>query len=213
MAWRGEADMHDTGMKSIRKIRSAGVAAIVITACASEPPRDAPAAPPADTAQPAVWVDSAGVLEPDVDPASVSALDRFIASGPRIHARSRDEFDSVLGARDSTHAEAVRNRHVPQQTDSLITVHYDDVTATVYAVTGGRDILNSITIRDNRWLRDGPVRIGTAWSDVVAQWGEPASTDGDSRHFECRQCVVSESVVLEVRDGRVAAIRFEHYVD
>lgn len=186
-----------------------GVALAALAACAPEPPGDAPA----DATRPEGWIDSAGVLEPGLDPDSASALDRYIAAGPLISARTRAELKELLGAPDSAIAVAIPNRHVAGQIDSLVTLHFDDVSATLYAVTGGGEILNSMTIRDNRWLREGPVRIGSAWADVGESWGGSAQLQGNPYHFECRRCVVPESVILDVRAGRIEAIRFEHYVD
>lgn len=156
---------------------------------------------------------SAELLEPGADSASLSERDRFIVFALRRVGSSRAEVTQRLGTPDSIISEAVPNRHVPTQTDSVVTLFYPDASVTFYAVTGGRDILANVTVLSNDYLRLDAVRVGMPWSAVEQRFGPPAATEDSGYRYSCRACVVEHAISVRLRDDRVESIGFTYYVD
>lgn len=80
-------------------------------------------------------------------------------------------------------AEARPNRHVPGQIDTLRTLHYDHVRITVYEVSGGKEILQNVTVTDSRLEALTGVSVGTDRAAVEGMLGEPDERDGDAYVF------------------------------
>lgn len=68
--------------------------------------------------------------------------------------------------------ETQENRHVRGQVDTLRTLHYDGVSVTVYHVSGGRELLHSLTIRSDDIASPEGVRLGMERAEVVRLLGE-----------------------------------------
>ncbi|HEX7051712.1 MAG TPA: hypothetical protein VF188_16020 [Longimicrobiales bacterium] len=143
-----------------------------------------------------------------------SVRDRFVQHGLRPIGSSRREIIASLGEPDSIQAEPVANRYVPGQTDTIFELSYDGLTATIYHVSGGRDILSEVVVSDNRHLRDPAVRIGMPWPEVRRRLGEPWDASDSTFTYQCLSCMGADAPVnIYVRDGVVTAIEFAYYVD
>ena len=187
-------------------------ALLVLVACG--PGGDAPPAgggdgvdTPAAAAEP-----EGGASAPDTG--RTSAADRFVTEGLDPVGRTRAEIRATLGEPDSVRHEPVANRHIADRTDTIVTLHYPTLRATVYAVTGGNDLLQSVRVTDDRHLRDPAIRIGMPWEEVRRRLGEPHDREGDVPVYWCRRCTGAEHPVrFHVVDGRVRAVEFTYYVD
>jgi len=188
-------------------------------ACAVD--RGSPDAAGADTTAaapaPTVMRDStpqspSDLIDPSVDADSISDAQRFIAFGLRRVGSDAAALRATFGAPDSTRTEAVQNRHDPARTDSIVHLFHPSAGAVLYR-TNGRDLLMSIDVRDDAWLRLPGPRIGMSREESVAFMGEPhEETDGELR-WSCRVCVVEQQLVLRFASGRVSSIGFSYYVD
>ena len=162
---------------------------------------------------------AAGAAQPEgvasaPDTGRASAADRFVTEGLAPVGRTRAEIRDALGEPDSVRREPVANRHVPDQTDTIVTLHYPTLRATLYLVTGGGDLLQSVRVTDDRHLRDPAVRIGMPWEEVRRRLGEPHDREGDVPVYWCRSCTGAEHPVrFHVAGGRVRAVEFTYYVD
>ena len=76
-------------------------------------------------------------------------------------------------------AESRPNRHVPGQIDTLRTLHYDDVQIAVYEVSGGKEILQSVTVTGPSLIAPRGVEVGAGRPAVVDELGEPDEQDGE----------------------------------
>lgn len=159
---------------------------------------DGDMAPPADT--------------PSADPDTVR--DRFVRSGLRPIGETREAIRGSLGEPDSTTREAVQNRHDPSRTDTIIQLHYPGFTARIHRPADLDDLLDQVTVRDNRYLQQDAVRIGMPWSEVRSRLGEPEGERDGGYLYSCDTCgPVSEPIIIFVDDGAVSSIRFDYYVD
>lgn len=190
------------------------LAAVPALACTVDDQDQSPAVqqtkywPGSDSAQTDV-----DLLEPGQRPDSLSALDRFIVSGLRRIGRSRADIIGRLGEPDSVQSQPTPNRHVPGQIDSLVQLHYADLRVVIYQIATGQELIASIEVESNDYLRQPVPRVGTRWADVVALFGEPHSQDASGFRYSCRSCVVEQQVVFKVRDRVVTSIGFAYYVD
>lgn len=117
---------------------------------------------------------------------------------------------------DTRTATPTPNRHVPDQTDTIVTLEYDrGLTIELYSVTGGDDLLQSIVVSAPGILSyDEPVDVGSAWEAVTAILGPPSGRQDGTPFYACDGCPAAESpVYFEVVDGAVRRIRFSYYVD
>lgn len=72
------------------------------------------------------------------------------------------------------------NRHVPGQIDTLRTLHYDNVHITIYEVSGGKEILQNVTVTGPRLATAQEVEVGSSRSAVEDRLGDPDERDGDA---------------------------------
>lgn len=135
----------------------------------------------------------------------------FVTPGTTL-AQLRQRF----GPPDRRTATPTPNRHVPDQTDTLVTLEYDrGVTVELYSVTGGDDLLQSVVVSSPGVLSYyEPVDVGTGWEEVTAILGPPSGRRDGIPFYACEGCPAAESpVYFEVVDGVVRQIRFSYYVD
>ncbi|MBW3535824.1 MAG: hypothetical protein KY453_11520 [Gemmatimonadetes bacterium] len=148
------------------------------------------------------------------EPEDTPAADRFVTGALEPVGGSRDEIRTSLGEPDSIGREPVANRHVPDQTDTIVTLHYPELVATLYAATGGDDLLQSVRVTDDAHLRDPAIRIGMPWEEARRRLGDPHEMDGEVPVYVCRSCTGAENPVrIHVADGLIQAIEFTYYVD
>lgn len=132
-----------------------------------------------------------------------------------VYAASLDRsgMGELFGAPDSIRAHATANRHDPTRTDTIVTLHYPAARYIVYAVTGGRELLELADIESNAHLRYTRPGIGTPVDSLRAWFGEPTRRAGGTLEYECLPCEVPQPVKFHIRDGRVHRIVFDFYVD
>lgn len=184
-----------------------------IAACQVDPDTDPnsdpmPGDPPTAEAPDAEEPPDTATADPD------SIRDRFIRSGLIEIGETREEIQSTLGEPDSTTRRAVENRHDPSRTDTIIRLHYDGLTARIHRPADLDDLLDQVTVRDDRYLQQDAIRIGMPWSEVRSRLGEPEGERDGGYLYACGTCgPVSEPIVVVVDDGVVSSIRFDYYVD
>lgn len=170
------------------------------------PPEQADGSPDGDTAP-----------SPDAQgPPGTTARERceaFRQDGLRVGARTRVEFREELGDPARVERQTEPNRHVAGATDTISVLHYTRLRAQVRTAQG-RDLLEQVTVEDNRHLRFDEPAINTSESDLVALLGEPDRRDGGRLFYECAPGPgPEEPVSFRIAERRVRDVAFHHYVD
>lgn len=132
---------------------------------------------------------------------------------PEFRFATRDSLIRKFGPPDSIRSEAIPNRHMSGITDTIFTVFYRDLVATVHKPGGGSDMFSGAWIAHNRYLRT-PM-IGMAAADVERLYGRPESRTDSSIAYACMgSCTAVEDPVEFVLAGnRVQRVRLSYYVD
>lgn len=168
------------------------------------------AAPPEGGAPPDP-APAAGQAAGSAPPPSVEDLTR---RGLLPLGGSREEIAATLGPPDSVAFRVVPNRHVPGVRDTLFDLFYPDLRIGIHHPGGGRDLLSSVVVASDRYLRFPRPGIGATREEVREALGAPQEAAGDSLTYLCRACPGAEEPVTFVfEDGRVVRIRFDYYVD
>lgn len=121
-----------------------------------------------------------------------------------------------LGDPRRIEAEPVQNRHDPAQTDTLRTYVYDGLELDVYAVAGGKELLEEVRVTGSRYETAEGLGVGSTRAAVRDALGPPLRADGDTLTYERTESPEDPTpTTLEVRlDGdRVAAMTWQFYVD
>lgn len=144
-----------------------------------------------------------------------AARDQWLESTFLPSGASIADVIGRFGPPDRRQADATPNRHVPDQTDSIVTLVYDrGLTVTFYDVTGGDELIELAEVTAPGILDDSPVDVGTMWSDVLERFGEPDGRRDGMAFYVCGSCMgAEEPVFFDVVDGVVRRIRFSYYVD
>jgi hypothetical protein len=148
---------------------------------------------------------------------SDSGAETFFRYGLKGVGHTRAELADSLGAPDSVTARAVKNRHVPEQTDSIITLHYPGLDAEIYRVSAdGNELLASVTVRDNRYIQEtAPVRIGMSSGDLENVMGQPTDSVNDAFSYVCTTCTAmgNERIEVKMSGDHVAAVTIFYSYD
>jgi len=137
----------------------------------------------------------------------------FVTRSLTVEARTRTALREALGAPESVDVTTEPNRHIPDGTDSLVTVSYPGVAFSLRKPPEADDLMERIVVRDNRWLRWSEPGIGATSEDVTLILGEPAERDATLLRYSCSTGIVEEPVSFVLENGRVREIVFEFYVD
>lgn len=170
--------------------------------------------------------DAAGPPDPLALPATPDeACTAVLESGLRIEGGTRAALRTELGEPDSVAREAVPNRHVPEATDTVVTMNWPAATA-VARVSQSKELVDAIRVTDARHLRYAGVGPGTPRDSILARLGDPGRRvgggepvpigrrDPETLSYWCPSEPGAESpVVFHFRDGRVAAVEWDFYVD
>lgn len=141
-------------------------------------------------------------------------LEVYAREGALVAGFDREATVARLGPPDSSRSVATTNRHDPQITDSIVTLHYDGGRYVFYVVTqASRDLLELAMITSDEHLRHATPGIGTSADSVRALLGPPVATRPGTLEYDCLTCEVPLPVTFEIENGRVRAIRFDYYVD
>lgn len=122
-----------------------------------------------------------------------------------------------FGDPDSTHVTAVKNRHVPTQTDSLITRHYKGFDVVVYRIsTDGKELLSAVRVMDNKYINaSSPIRVGIAEDDLAMVMGTPTESNDTIHTYVCATCTQlgNDRIELRRRQGLITAITIFYPID
>jgi hypothetical protein len=180
-------------------LAAAALLALVVAACGGtrsepEPPED-------------MWPSSA----------TDSGIALFFMAGPVDVGSTRDGLAAALGQPDSVAMTVLANRHDPAVTDSVFTLHYDGLIATVHrAGYDGRELLTGLTVLSDRFLQpDTPVRLGASASAVRLALGEPDESDADALVYLCDECLAAgyEAVRFHLVGDVVRRIEVHYWLD
>ena len=158
-------------------VRSVAILAVLVAGCGAEP------GPAVETSEAVVGpgADRARVAEPapppDVRPGA--SLDRILA-----HQTDDGSFFAGLRPPLARRAEAVANRHVAGQTDSLVTLVYDGLEIEAYAVAGGETFLRWLTVTGTGYGTASGLSVGEARAHLEDTLGPPARAGGDVATYE-----------------------------
>lgn len=132
---------------------------------------------------------------------------------PGFRVATRDSLVRKFGTPDSIGSEVIPNRHVPGVVDTIFTLYYSGLVATVHKPGGGHDMLSAAVISHNRYLRT-PV-IGVTATDVAKAYGSPDWSSDSSITYNCvGSCIAVEDPVEFIFAGsRVRRVRLSYYVD
>lgn len=172
---------------------------LLLWGCAGGESADLPRTGDVDAGAPTVQVDL-----PD--------REEFVRNGLIHPGETRAALAERLGPPDSIHFEVVANRHVPNVTDSLFTVHYRDLTAGIHRPGSGGELLSSVEVTGNRHLRH-PV-IGMDAAAMLAAFGPPDERTDSTLTYRCTTCIAGDDpVIFTLESGEVRRVRFGYYVD
>lgn len=152
---------------------------------------------------------------PEMSPPGDTPEERCAAwtdAGPAI-ALERASLEATLGAPDSLASTVEPNRHIPDATDVIHILTWPGISITVRTPPDGRELVEDVVIRDDRFLRWPDPGIGDHANAVMTLLGEPAEHDATHLLYFCGAGPVNEPVAFELRNDSVAAIVFHFYVD
>lgn len=181
--------------------------ALLMSACT----RDVPATDqPGDTTQ----ADTAPAGLPQVPGATAAArLQTYAERALVLESVTRAGMRERLGPPDSAHSVPTPNRHIPGQTDSIVTVYYPGLAVELYRTDRGAEFVQRADVSTDRWLNFAP-GIGSIAGAVAAALGEPSERTDSTLVFRCIPCSpVDEPITFFLADDRVHRVRFAYYVD
>lgn len=167
-----------------------------------------------DTSRPTTDSTRAPVTGEPSEPSDWNA-EEWLGSALLPSGTTPEEVVRRFGEPDRRSADPTPNRHIPDQTDSIITLAYDrGLSVTFYAITGGRSLLQSLSVTEAGILPDGPIDVGARWEEVTDLLGAPDGRRSGRPYYVCASCgEAEEPVSFGVEDGVVRSVRFEYYVD
>jgi len=203
-------------------IRSASPPAIIIAAVAlfatCAPDADREAVPveggPGAVEEPAEATPGDRADAPDLPGETVrERCEAFYEEGLAVKARTRDELREELGEPRGIEGETEPNRHDPARTDSLWTVRYDGLEAEIRPARGN-DLLERMTVTDDRHLRYREPAIGISEEELAALFGDPdREVVGDLQYLCAPEPMPDMPITFRTTGGRVTAIVWAYYVD
>ena len=105
------------------------------------------------------------------------------------------------------------NRHVPQQVDTLWTLHYDGAEIRIRTASG-RDLTERVTVTDDRHLRFREPALGTHDSQLTHLLGDPhLYWDGHPQYLCAPEPGPEMPLTVFLEEGRTTGIAWHFYVD
>lgn len=149
--------------------------------------------------------------------AAATGVEAFFRYGPVELGGTRAALAERLGEPDSASVHAVTNPHDPAVTDSIVTVHYQGLSARIYRASfDGRELLASLTLSDDRHLRpESPLRMGMTAEEIRLALGQPAAAEDEDLFYHCDSCGFGGQDRLELRldRGRLRRIVVQYWID
>jgi hypothetical protein len=133
--------------------------------------------------------------------------DRILDATP-----SRAGLVHVFGAPDAMAVETEPNRHLPGETDTLLTLRYEGLVFRLRIPPSGNELPEHALISANRFVRYTAVGVGAPTAQVIAIVGEPGVRTDEALVYDCGEGAPAP-VTFHLRDGLVTAIEIAYYVD
>jgi hypothetical protein len=122
-----------------------------------------------------------------------------------------------LNAPVRAETEAIPNRHVPGQVDTLRTLHYDGLALEFYEVTGGPTFLQTVTVTGGVYETAEGLGVGSTRGEVEAVYTHSTSAEptDEGNVVTYERADGPAPLTLEVRyvGDDVAAMTWRFYVD
>lgn len=191
------------------------VSVLLLASCAE------PAPPPGTPHPDSVLADSARAGTAPADTAQAAAATRPGIPLPELLAAG---FDPPAGAGSlavldrlapplRVEAEAVPNRHVRGQMDTLRTYVYDGLRFRVYAVSGSnKEILQGVTVTGRAYTTRDGLRVGNHRTEVEAALGPPARMEDRTAVYEFGEAAPTR-LRVDYRSDVVEQLEWSFYVD
>jgi hypothetical protein len=182
----------------IKLLKTLLATSLLLTACSDPAPRTA----------------SSTSGSPASDTASASAgCQQFTREGLKLKARTRAALEAEVGRPTKTEVEVVANRHMPDQQDSIIRLHYDGVIVQLRKPGSGGEMFEYAAVDKRKWLNFPYFKPGVGNDNVIAAIGEPQRRDGKRLVYNCAGGEAEEPIVFETDGTTVQRIVFNYYVD
>jgi hypothetical protein len=157
-------------------------------------------------------------VEPPSDPAPAGPAPRSVTQliGDALRRDgnlTRRQLVRRLGAPTGVEHEPVTNTYDPEQIDTLRTLRYPGLSATVYDVTREpKAFLIRLTVTGARYESPEGLRVGTSAQAVVDRVGPPTERRAGGAEWVYRETgSTPTAMIVSVDDGRVAQIVWEFY--
>jgi hypothetical protein len=126
---------------------------------------------------------------------------------------TRRQLVGRLGAPTGVEHEPVANTYDPEQVDTLRTLQYPGLSATVYDVTREpKAFLIRLAVTDARYESPEGLRVGASADAVVDRVGPPTERRAGGAEWVYRENrSAPTAMIVSVDDGRVAQIVWEFY--
>lgn len=112
-----------------------------------------------------------------------------------------------------TEVEAVENRHVPGQVDSVRTLVYPGLVIEAYEVAGGNTMIHRVAVQSVDVRTETGLGIGSTRSDVEAVFGAPTSTRGDVATYDVGGGPTPTQAEVRYEGDRAVSFVWQPYVD
>jgi len=193
-----------------RSLALFAIGLLVCGACAGEPEES----PKPHEALPAAAVNPGDSGQQARAPSADSLRDDLVENGllvPETHVAAL----SKLGHPDSVRSRPEQNRHNPSQTDSIIDLYYPGLHLEYHVVSeGGKELLTTAEVSDNRYLRYPELGIGASGSRIVSALGEPDERSGSKYEYQCARCLGYEApLYFHLVDNVVKSLEYQFPLD
>lgn len=180
-------------------------ATLMLAACAgetSEPVRDTPASPDADTS----------VAERPASPAQPVDLPAILAADERAPGVDTLAVIDQLPEPQRVEEKTRENRHMPGAVDTLRTYHYDGLTFTVVFAANDKELLQEVRVTGEGYETEQGLRVGLPRAEVQQMLGQSTRTEDGVAVYEMGD---EATDVLRVRyqNDRVAELAWNFYID
>lgn len=144
------------------------------------------------------------------------ALPEILASAYEHRADGSLTLFDRLGEPQRVETEPVVNRHDPSQTDTLRTFHYSGLALEVYAVTGGKEILQEVRVTGEGYETTEGLRVGSTREAIRAALGPPVRSEDGRLSYEVTDTTedpTPTTLTIRFEGDRVDSMAWSFYVD
>lgn len=155
-------------------------------------------------------------IEPEDLPPGETAAERCVAyveRGLAVDSLTRAALRTGLGPASEESVTTEPNRHIPDAIDSLFTLQWPGLTVNVRTPPAGNDLVERVTVTDDRWLRWTDPGIGDTEARLREILGTPQERQGNVLRYACGMGPVDQPVGFVIADGAIVRIVFDFYVD